>query len=63
MKKFFAWVMVLTMMLTMMPVLDVHNHAHGSMVKVEARSAEGAVEVTIEGLKLFNGDAEVAIAQ
>lgn len=28
MKKFFAWVMVLAMVMTMMPVMDVHQHAH-----------------------------------
>lgn len=30
MKKFFAWVMVLAMVMTMMPVMDVHQHAHAA---------------------------------
>ena len=30
MKKFFAWALVLAMVMTMMPVMDVHNHAHAA---------------------------------
>lgn len=32
MKKFFAWALVLAMVLTMMPVMDEHNHAHAAYI-------------------------------